>query len=434
MRRRVAVTGVGLVSPLGVGTEPTWRGLLAGKSGIGRITHFDAAAFPSRIAGEVKGFNPQDYVDKKDVKKSDVFIHFALAASRFALEDARLVIDGGNADRVGVVIGSGIGGLPLIESTHTTLLEKGPSRVSPFFIPGLIVNMAAGQVSIHHGARGPSTSPATACTTGLHAVGDAFRLIQNDEADAMIAGGSEAVITPLAIAGFCAMRALSHRNHEPERASRPWDAGRDGFVIGEGAGIVVLEELAAAERRGAPIYAEIVGYGMSADAYHISAPEPHGEGALRCMRAALRDAGLAPEAIQYINAHGTSTQLGDLSEVRAIRAAFGEHAGRLAVSSTKSATGHLLGAAGGLECGILALAVRDQVLPPTINLEQPGEGCDLDFVPLTARPAALQYALTNSFGFGGTNGALIMKRYEGPAAAAGATAGAGATAAAEPQA
>ena len=411
MRRRVVVTGVGLVSPLAVGTAGTWRGLLAGESGVGRITRFDPSVFPSRIAGEVKGFNPQDYVEKKDVKKSDAFIHFALAASSFALADSGLTIDEHNSDRVGVVIGSGIGGLPLIEITHSILLEKGPGRVSPFFIPGLIVNMAAGQVSIRYGARGPSTSPATACTTGLHAVGDAYRLIQNDEADAMIAGGSEAVITPLAIAGFCAMRALSHRNAEPQRASRPWDAARDGFVIGEGAGILVLEELGAAERRGAPIYAEIVGYGMSSDAYHISAPDPEGNGAVRCMRAALRDAGLEPQAIGYINAHGTSTQLGDLSEVKAIHKVFGEHAHRLAVSSTKSSTGHLLGAAGGLECGILALAVRDQVLPPTLNFEHPGEGCDLDFVPLTARPAELHYGLSNSFGFGGTNGALLFRRW-----------------------
>jgi 3-oxoacyl-[acyl-carrier-protein] synthase II len=412
VRHRVAVTGVGLVSPLAVGTEATWQGLLAGKSGVATITHFDPSGFPSQIAGEVKGFDPRNYVDKKDVKKSDVFIHFALAATRFALADSGFVIDDRNRDRVGVVIGSGIGGLPLIETTHSILLEKGPGRVSPFFIPGLIVNMAAGQVSIHYGARGPNTSPATACTTGLHAVGDAFRLIQDGHADAMIAGGSEAVITPLAIAGFCAMRALSHRNAEPERASRPWDAARDGFVIGEGAGILVLEELDAAERRGAHVYAEIVGYGMSADGYHLSAPDPEGNGAFRCMRAALEDAGLEPQAIDYINAHGTSTQLGDLSEVKAIHKAFGEHAGRLAVSSTKSATGHLLGAAGGLESGVLALAIRDQVLPPTLNLEHPGEGCDLDFVPLTARPTELRYGLTNSFGFGGTNGALIMKRHE----------------------
>jgi 3-oxoacyl-[acyl-carrier-protein] synthase II len=411
--RRVVVTGVGLVSPLGVGTAANWRALLAGESGIGPITRFDTTEYPSRIAGEVKGFNPLDYVDKKDVKKSDTFIHFALAASRFALEDSGLRIDDGNADRVGVVIGSGIGGLPLIEATHKILLEKGPSRVSPFFIPGQIVNLAAGQVSIHYGAKGPSTSPATACTTGLHAIGDAFRFIQGDEADAVIAGGTEAVITPLAVAGFCAMRALSTRNDEPEKASRPWDAQRDGFVMSEGCGIVVLEEMEAAKRRGAPIYAEVVGYGMSADAYHISAPHPQGDGAVRVMRVALRDAGLQPEQIGYINAHGTSTQLGDLSEVRAIKTVFGDHAYKLAVSSTKSSTGHLLGAAGGLETGILALAVREQILPPTINLDEPGEGCDLDFVPNQARKVDLEYAASNSFGFGGTNASIILKRYSG---------------------
>ncbi len=409
--RRVAVTGVGLVSPLGVGTAENWSALLAGKSGIGPITRFDTTEYPSRIAGEVKGFNPLDYVDKKEVKKSDTFIHFALAAARFALEDSGLRISEENADRVGVVIGSGIGGLPLIEATHKILLEKGPSRVSPFFIPGQIVNMAAGQVSIHHGARGPNTSPATACTTGLHAIGDAFRFIQSDEADAMIAGGTEAVITPLAFAGFCAMRALSTRNGEPEKACRPWDAGRDGFIMGEGCGLVILEEMESAKRRGAPIYAEVVGYGMSADAYHISAPHPQGEGAVRVMRAALRDAGIEPERIGYINAHGTSTPLGDLSEVRAIKTVFGDHAYKLAVSSTKSCTGHLLGAAGGLETGILALAVRDQILPPTINLDEPGEGCDLDFVPHTARKVDLEYAASNSFGFGGTNASIILKRY-----------------------
>jgi 3-oxoacyl-[acyl-carrier-protein] synthase II len=412
--RRVALTGVGLISPLGVGTAENWQALLAGKSGIGLITRFDTTEYPSRIAGEVKGFNPLDYVDKKEVKKSDTFIHFALAASRFALEDSGLKVDAGNADRVGVVIGSGIGGLPLIEATHKTLLEKGPHRVSPFFIPGQIVNMAAGQVSIHYGARGPNTSPATACTTGLHAIGDAYRFIQADEADAMIAGGSEAVITPLAMAGFCAMRALSTRNDEPEKASRPWDAQRDGFVMGEGCGIVILEEWEHAKRRGAPIYAEVVGYGMSADAYHISAPNPEGEGAVRVMRAALRDAGLTPEQIGYINAHGTSTPLGDLSEVRAIKTVFGDHAYKLAVSSTKSCTGHLLGAAGGLETGILALAVRDQILPPTINLDEPGEGCDLDFVPHTPRKVDLEYAASNSFGFGGTNASIILKRYTNP--------------------
>ena len=411
--RRVAVTGVGLVSPLGVGTAENWEALLAGRSGIGLITRFDTTDYPSRIAGEVKGFNPLDFLDKKEVKKSDTFIQYALAASRFAVDDSGLAIDAANADRVGVVIGSGIGGLPLIEAMHKTLLERGPSRVSPFFIPGQIVNMAAGQVSIRYGARGPNTSPATACTTGLHAVGDAFRLIQAGEADAMIAGGTEAVITPLAMAGFCAMRALSTRNEEPEKASRPWDAHRDGFVMSEGCGVVVLEELAAAERRGARIYAEVVGYGMSADAYHISAPHPEGDGAVRVMRAALADAGIAPEQVGYVNAHGTSTPLGDLSEVRAIKRVFGDHAYKLAVSSTKSATGHLLGAAGGLETGILALAVRDQVLPPTLNLDEPGEGCDLDFVPHHARQVDLEYALTNSFGFGGTNASIAMKRYAG---------------------
>ena len=411
--RRVAVTGVGLVSPLGVGTAENWQSLLAGRSGIGTITRFDPAEYPSRIAGEVKGFNPLDYLDKKEVKKSDTFIHYALAATRFALADSGLEIDEGNAERVGVVIGSGIGGLPLIEATHKTLLEKGPSRVSPFFIPGQIVNLAAGQVSIRYGARGPNTSPATACTTGLHAIGDAFRFIQAGEADAMIAGGAEAVITPLAMAGFCAMRALSHRNDEPEKASRPWDAHRDGFVMGEGCGLVILEELEMAKRRGAPIYAEVVGYGMSADAYHISAPHPEGDGAVRVMKIALKDADIPAESIGYINAHGTSTPLGDLSEVRAIKRVFGDHAYRLAVSSTKSATGHLLGAAGGLETGILALAVHHQILPPTINLDEPGEGCDLDFVPHTARPVDLQYAMSNSFGFGGTNASIVLKRYAG---------------------
>lgn len=410
-RRRVVVTGVGLVSPLGVGTAANWQALLEGKSGIGPITRFDAKDYPARIAGEVHGFDPLDYTDKKEIKKSDLFIHFALAATRFALEDAGLTIDEGNADRVGVIIGSGIGGLPIIESTHTILLERGPGRVSPFFIPALIVNMAAGQVSIRYGARGPNTAPATACTTGLHAVGDAFRLIQNGEADAMIAGGTEAVITPLAVAGFCSMRALSTRNDEPQRASRPWDADRDGFVMSEGSGIVVLEELESALSRGAPIYAEVAGYGMSADAYHLSAPHPEGRGAVLCMRAAMKDAGVPLESVGYINAHGTSTTLGDLSEVYAIKQVFGEHAYKLAVSSTKSSTGHLLGAAGGLESGILALAIREQTLPPTINLDHPGEGCDLDFVPNQARKAALDVAITNSFGFGGTNASVVMKRY-----------------------
>jgi 3-oxoacyl-[acyl-carrier-protein] synthase II len=410
-RRRVVVTGVGLVSPLGIGTGATWSSLVEGRSGVGPITRFDASEFPSRIAGEVQGFDPLDYVEKKEVKKSDTFIHYALAASGFAMEDSGLVVDDANRERVGVLIGSGIGGLPLIEQMADILREKGPNRVSPFFIPGLIVNLAAGQVSIRYGAKGPNLATCTACTTGLHAVGDAFRLIQHGHADAIIAGGAEAVLTPLALAGFSAMKALSTRNDEPEKASRPWDEDRDGFVIGEGAGIVVLEELEQAVGRGAPIYAELVGYGMSADAYHISAPHPEGDGAALVMQHALADAELEPTQIGYINAHGTSTTLGDLSEVKAVHRVFGEHAAHLAMSSTKSATGHLLGAAGGLESGILALALHHQILPPTLNLDQPGEGCDLDFVPHTARAVDLEYALTNSFGFGGTNGALIMRRW-----------------------
>lgn len=412
-RRRVVVTGVGLVSPLGVGTRETWDGLMAGRSGVGTLTRFDPSAFATHIAGEVKGFDPTLYMDKKEVKKCDTFIHYALGATRFALTDAGFEVTDDNAERVGVIVGSGIGGLPLIERMHTILQEKGPDRISPFFIPGLIVNLAAGHVSIQYGARGPNTAPCTACTTGLHAVGDAFRLIQHDYADAMICGGSESVISPLALGGFSAMRALSERNDSPATASRPWDKDRDGFVIGEGAGIVLLEELEGAKRRGAPIYCEVVGYGMSADAYHMSAPHPEGRGAVQVMRAALKDAGLPPESIQYINAHGTSTPLGDLAEVKAIHQVFGEHARRLAVSSTKSSTGHLLGAAGGLEAGILALAIKEQVLPATINLETPGEGCDLDFVPTTPRPTRLDVGLTNSFGFGGTNGALILRRFLG---------------------
>lgn len=410
-RRRVVVTGVGLVSPLGVGTEQTWRRLLAGDSGVGPITRFDATDYPSRIAGEVPDFDPLKYIDKKNLKKTERFIQLALAASHGALEDSGLVIEESNADRVGVIIGSGIGGLPLIERTHTTLLEKGPKRISPFFIPGLIVNMAAGQVSIQHGARGPNSAPCTACTSGLHAVGDAYRQIQSGFADAMIAGGTEGVVTPLSVGGFCSMKALSTRNDEPEKASRPWDRDRDGFVMGEGSGIVILESLEIATRREAKIYAEIIGYAMGADAHHISAPHPEGIGASRVMTGALADAELSPESIDYINAHGTSTFLGDLAEVKAIKEVFGDHAYNLAVSSTKSSTGHLLGAAGGLETGVLALALQQQVLPPTINLDHPGEGCDLDFVPNTARKSEVEIGLTNSFGFGGTNGALILRRW-----------------------
>ncbi len=410
-KRRVVCTGVGLVSPLGVGTRATWDGLLAGNSGIGPITHFDASEFTTRIAGEVKGFDPALFIEKKEIKKTDAFIQYALGATHFAIEDAGLTIDDGNATRVGVIIGSGIGGLPLIEAMHDVLRERGPSRISPFFIPGLIVNMAAGQVSIKYGIKGPSSAPCTACTTGLHAVGDAFRLIQLGKADVMIAGGTEGVITPLALGGFAAMRALSTRNDEPTKASRPWDRDRDGFVMGEGAGIVVLEELEVARRRGASIYAEVVGYGMSSDGYHISAPHPEGDGAARVMVEALADAELPAESVGYVNAHGTSTPLGDIGEVRAIKRVFGGHAYVLAVSSTKSCTGHLLGAAGGLEAGILALALKEQVLPPTINLDNPDPEADLDFVPDAPRRVDLEVALTNSFGFGGTNGALLMRRW-----------------------
>ncbi len=411
-QRRVVVTGVGLVSPLGVGTEATWQGILDSRSGIGPITRFDASDFVSRVAGEVSDFDPSDFMDKKDIKKYDTFIQYGAAAAHFAFLDAGLTIDSQNGHRVGVAIGSGIGGLPLIERMHKVLLERGPKRISPFFIPGLIVNMAAGLVSIKYGLKGPSTAPATACTTGVHAIGDAYRLIKENKADAMIAGGAEAVVTPLCVGGFGAMRALSTRNDDPQTASRPWDADRDGFVIGEGAGLVVLEEYEGAMARGADIYAEIVGYGMSSDAHHISAPHPEGEGAIRVIQEALKDAGMEPEEVDYINAHGTSTPLGDLGEVKAIKAVFGDHAYKLAVSSTKSATGHLLGAAGGLETGILALAVKHQVMPPTLNLINQDPEADLDFVPLVPRKASIKVGLTNSFGFGGTNGAIIMRRME----------------------
>ena len=405
------MTGVGLVSPLGIGTDATWRGLMNGESGVGPVTRFDASDFPTRIAGEVVGFEPTDYLPKKDVKKSDTFIHYGLAATHFAMESSGFTIDDGNRDRVGVIIGSGIGGLPIIEASHQVLLERGPSRVTPFFIPAQIVNLAAGQVSIRYGARGPNSAPATACTTGLHAVGDAFRQIQLGFADAMIAGGTESAISGLAFAGFCQMKAMTLRNDEPEKASRPWDRDRDGFVLSEGAGILVLEELESAKARGATIYAEIMGYGMSAYAYHISAPDPDGDGAARVMVAALQDADLPAESVAYINAHGTSTPLGDLSEVHAVKRVFGEHAKKLAVSSTKSSTGHLLGAAGGLEAGLLALALHHQVMPATLNLDHPDPEADLDFVPHTPREVSYDVALTNSFGFGGTNGALVMRRF-----------------------
>lgn len=412
MPRRVVVTGVGLVSPLGVGTEATWEALIAGRSGVGAITKFDASAFPVRIAAEVKGFDPQQWMDAKEARKFDLFVQYALAASLMAVENAALKITPEVADRVAVVLGSGIGGLPLIEENHQTLREKGPRRVSPFFIPGAIINMCAGLVSIRLGAKGPNMATCTACSTSAHAITDAYLYIRHGYADAAIAGGAEAVIDPLAVAGFASMRALSTRNDEPERASRPWDRDRDGFVMGEGAGVLVLEELEFALRRGAPILCEVLGIGMTGDAYHITAPCEDGDGAARVMAAALRDAGVAPEQVDYINAHGTSTPHGDRIETVAIKRVFGEHAYKLAVSSTKSATGHLLGAAGGLETGITALVVAREVIPPTLNLNNPDEGCDLDYVPHQARKQTVRVAMSNSFGFGGTNACIVLGKWE----------------------
>lgn len=412
-RRRVVITGIGMISPLGIGNEPTWQGLLEGRSGIGPITKFDATDYACRIAGEVKGFDPEKWIEKKEIKKSDTFIHYAVAAAQMAVDDSGLDTLKEDPDRLGVIIGSGIGGLPLIEETHRKLLEKGPSRISPFFIPGLIVNLAAGHVSIRFKAQGPSSAPATACATGAHAIGDAFRIIQHDDADIMFAGGSEAVITPLAVGGFSAMRALSTRNDEPQRASRPWDAGRDGFVMGEGAGILIIEEREHAIARGAKIYCEITGYGMSSDAFHITSPSEDGSGMMRVMQRALKDARLQPTDIQYINAHGTSTPVGDKTETIAVKRVFADHAYKLAVSSTKSMTGHLLGAAGGLESAITALAIINRILPPTINYEVPDPECDLDYVPNKARPMDLVHAMSNSFGFGGTNATLIFSRHDG---------------------
>jgi 3-oxoacyl-[acyl-carrier-protein] synthase II len=413
LTRRVVVTGVGLISSVGIGTEVTWAALLAGQSGIGLISHFDASEFSSRIAGEVRGFDPLQFLEKKDVKKMDVFIQYAMAASQFAVDDARLDVAGrGIGDRVGVYIGSGIGGFATIEREHKQLLGGGPRRVSPFFIPASIINLAAGQVSIRFGARGPNLASCTACTASTHAVGEAFEIIRRDDADVMIAGGSEAAITPLSVGGFAAMRALSTRNDEPARASRPFDKDRDGFVIGEGSGMLVLEELGGAVARGAPIYAEIVGYGLSSDAFHLTGQPEDGHGAVRSMQMALRKAGLKPEDVDYINAHGTSTPINDPTETLAVKRCFGDHATTLVMSSTKSMTGHLLGGAGGLEAGITALAVRDQIAPPTINLDAPDSLCDLDYCANAKRPMRIRHALSNSFGFGGTNGTLVLKKYE----------------------
>ncbi len=412
MNRRVVVTGVGLLTPLGIGTETSWQAIRAGQSGIGPITRFDATAFSCRIAGEVKGFDPANYIEKKEIKKMGRFIQFAIAAAECALSGSGLKVTPENEEMVGVYIGSGIGGFEVIEREHQTLLEHGPRRISPFFIPATIINLASGYVSIRSGAKGPNSATATACTTSAHSIGDSYRIIQRGDADAMICGGTEACITPMGIGGFAAMRALSTRNDEPQRASRPWDRDRDGFVVGEGAGMLVLEDLEFAQRRGAHILAEMVGYGMSADAFHVTAPPADGEGAFRVMRNAMRDAGIQPQQVDYVNAHGTSTEVGDRAETAAIKRAFGDHAYKVAVSSTKSMTGHLLGGAGGLEAGITVMAIRDQIAPPTINLENPDPVCDLDFVPNQARPMKIEYALSNSFGFGGTNGSLIFKRYE----------------------
>ena len=411
MRRRVVVTGIGIVSALGIGTEETWQELLAGKSGVDTITRFDTSKFSVRIAAEVKGFDPLNWIEKKEVKKMDPFIHYAIAASQYAVDLSGLKITPQIATRVGVHIGSGIGGFSTIEREHTELMTGGPRRISPFFIPSSIVNLAAGQVSIRFGAKGPNTSTCTACSSGSHAIGDSFRIIARGEADVMICGGSEAAITPMSVGGFASMRALSARNDEPQRASRPFDLDRNGFVIGEGSGILILEELEMAKNRGATIYAEMVGYGMSGDAFHITQPSEDGDGAYRVMLNAVMDAGIRPEQVDYINAHGTSTPYNDRFETMAIKRAFGEQAYKMAISSTKSMTGHLLGAAGGLEGGISALALYHQQIPPTINYETPDPDCDLDYVPNVARKAPLEYALSNSFGFGGTNAALLLKRF-----------------------
>ena len=412
MQRRVVITGIGLVSSLGIGTQATWDGLLAGTSGVGRVTRFDVSAFAAQIAAEVRGFDPLDYVDKKDVKKMDVFIQYAIAASQFAMQDSGLVITAANATQIGVFIGSGIGGFATIEREHSALIDGGPRKISPFFIPATIINLASGQVSIRFGAKGPNLATCTACSASAHALGESFEIIRRGDADAMISGGSEAAITPMSVGGFASLRALSTRNDDPEHASRPFDKDRDGFIIGEGAGVLILEELEHARARGARIYAEMVGYGVSADAHHITAPSEDGDGAVRAMAMALRKAGVAPSAVDYINAHGTSTPYNDKLETMAIKSCFGDHARRIAISSTKSMTGHLLGGAGGLEAGISALAVHQQVAPPTINLDHPDPECDLDYVPHVKREMPMTYALSNSFGFGGTNAALLFRRYE----------------------
>ena len=412
VNRRVVVTGLGIISPLGTGIEKSWGGLIEGRSGIGDITRFDASGFSVRIAGEVSDFSAADYIERKEIKKMDLFIQYAVAAAKMAVDDAGLAITEKNAERVGVYIGSGIGGLPAIEKWHDVLKEKGPDRVTPFFIPMVIINLASGQASIVLGAKGPNSSAVTACATGNNCIGDAFKIIERGAADVMVAGGTESVISPLCIAGFSAMKALSTRNDDPQVASRPFDRDRDGFVIGEGAGVLILEELEYAKRRGANILAEIVGYGMTADAYHMTSPALEGEGAARCMEAALRDGGVSPEEVDYINAHGTSTPQGDIAETQAIKGLFREHARNVAMSSTKSMTGHLLGAAGGIEGVFTVLSIDRGIMPPTINYKTPDPECDLDYVPNSAREGKINVAMSNSFGFGGTNATLIFKRFE----------------------
>ena len=412
LKRRVVVTGMGMVSPLGTGVEKTWEALIQGKSGVGRITKFDSTGFDTQIAAEIKDFAPENFIDKKEARRMDIFIQYAMASAVMAMEDSRFKITPQNAERVGVVVGAGLGGLTTIESFHKVLLEKGPGRISPFFIPMLIVNEAPGQISMRFGAKGPNSSVVTACATGNHNIGDAWKLIQRGDADAILAGGVESTITPLAVSGFNAMKALSTRNSEPEKASRPFDKDRDGFVMGEGSGIILLEEMEQALKREAKIYAEIVGYGLTGDAYHITAPAPDGEGAARCMAMALRDAGIRPEEVDYINAHGTSTDYNDLYETIAIKTVFKEHARKLPVSSTKSMTGHLLGGAGGVESIFTVLTISRGVIPPTINYETPDPNCDLDYVPNVARKAEVRVAMSNSFGFGGTNAVLIFKKFE----------------------
>jgi 3-oxoacyl-[acyl-carrier-protein] synthase II len=410
--RRVVVTGLGMVTPLGTGIQKNWEAVCAGKSGIRPIEKFDVSQLPCQIAGVITDFRSEDFMDKQQLRRFDIFIHYALASARMAMEDSGLKIDANNASRVGCVTGSGLGGLTMLEHYHKVLLEKGPRRINPFFIPGMIANMAPGQIAIEFGAKGPNLSIETACAASCHGVGEAFRLIREGVSDAMITGGSEAVITPLALAGFCAMRALTTRNHEPEKASRPFDLNRDGFVMGEGAGILVLEELNGALERGADIYAEVAGYGLSGDAYHVSAPDPDGMGAVFCMSTAIKDAGMKPEDVDYVNAHGTSTKLNDASETKAIKDVFGDHAQKLSISSTKSMTGHLLGGAGGVAAIYSVLAIKHGVMPPTINYETPDPECDLDYIPNEAREGKVGAAMVNAFGFGGTNGSLVFKAFE----------------------